>query len=108
MIHQVSNNADNTIKSTKVVTGGSVNLRTGPSTSYSKITTLSKGAEVGFISESNGWAKISYNGSIGYMSSQYLGDKTFSNLTSSNKTDKRHRLCKYFIRKKICMGSRRS
>jgi len=71
-----SNNADNTIKSTKVVTGGFVNFRKGPSTSYSKIDTLSKGAEVGFISESNGWSKISYNGSIGYMSSQYVSNKS--------------------------------
>jgi cell wall-associated NlpC family hydrolase len=100
-----SNNKDNTIKSTKVVTGGSVNLRTGPSTSYSKITTLSKGSEVGFISVSNGWAKINYNGSIGYMSSQYLGDKTSSNLLSSNKADKIIDLAKTLLEKKYVWGS---
>ena len=100
-----SNKADNTIKSTKVVTGGSVNLRTGPSTSYSKIATLSKGAKVGFISESNGWAKISYNGSIGYMSSQYLGDKTSSNLPSINKADKVIDYAKTLLGKKYVWGA---
>ena len=66
----ISNNTstDNTIKSTKVVNGNSVNFRTGPSTSNSSMGKLNKSTEVGFISESNGWSKISYNGKIGYMS----------------------------------------
>ncbi|WP_371025305.1 SH3 domain-containing protein [Paraclostridium ghonii] len=65
---------DNTVKENKVVTASSVNFRQGPGTNYSVITSLSKGTKVGVISESNGWAKISYNGTIGYVSSQYLGD----------------------------------
>ena len=64
---------DNTVKENKQVTGSSVNFRKGPGTNYSVITALSKGTKVGVISESNGWAKISYNGTIGYISSQYLG-----------------------------------
>ncbi|MGL5312817.1 MAG: SH3 domain-containing protein [Peptostreptococcaceae bacterium] len=77
-------NGDSTVKSTKVVTGNSVNFRTGPSTSNSSIGKLSKGSEVGFISESNGWSKISYNGKVGYMSSQYLADKTENPSTPDN------------------------
>ncbi|HSQ89449.1 SH3 domain-containing protein [Romboutsia sp.] len=84
---QPSDNTDNTIKSTKVVNGNSVNFRKGPSTSYSSMGKLNKGTEVEFISQSNGWSKISYNGNIGYMSSQYLSDKISSNLPSSEKAD---------------------
>lgn len=73
-------NTDNTVKSTKIVTGGSVNLRTGPGTSYSKIATLTRGTEVGYISESGGWSKISHNGKVGYMSSNYIGDKGSINI----------------------------
>ncbi|MGL5756307.1 MAG: SH3 domain-containing protein [Paraclostridium sp.] len=68
------NTEDNTVKSDKQVTGSSVNFRKGPGTSYSVITSLGKGTKVGFISENNGWAKISYNGTIGYMASSYLGN----------------------------------
>ncbi|GAA0698711.1 C40 family peptidase [Paraclostridium ghonii] len=80
---------DNTVKSNKVVTASSVNFRQGPGTNYSVITSLSKGTKVGVISESNGWAKISYNGTIGYVSSQYLGDASSGggedNTVKSNK-----------------------
>ncbi len=65
---------DNTVKGNKQVTGNSVNFRQGPGTSYSVIKTLNKGTQVGVISESNGWSKISCNGTVGYISSQYLGD----------------------------------
>ncbi|MGL4913170.1 MAG: SH3 domain-containing protein [Romboutsia sp.] len=91
-----TDNSDNTVKSTKVVTGNGVNFRKGPSTSYSSIGKLNKGAEVGYISESNGWAKIRYNGNIGHMSSKYLSNKgelpptggNNENLPSSDKADK--------------------
>ncbi|MGL5712616.1 MAG: SH3 domain-containing protein [Paraclostridium sp.] len=65
---------DNTVKSTKVVTGSSVNFRKGPGTGHGIITSLKKGTQVGYISESNGWAKVSYNGTVGYMSANYLGN----------------------------------
>ncbi|MCC0639120.1 MULTISPECIES: C40 family peptidase [unclassified Clostridioides] len=64
---------DVSVKSTKVVTAKGLNFRTGPSTGSSKISTLGYGTEVGYISESNGWSKISSNGRVGYVSSKYLG-----------------------------------
>ncbi|WP_394866428.1 C40 family peptidase, partial [Paraclostridium bifermentans] len=64
---------DNTVKENKQVTASSVNFRQGPGTNYSVIRSLSRGTQVGVISESNGWSKINYNGTIGYVSSQYLG-----------------------------------
>ncbi|GAA0105426.1 C40 family peptidase [Paraclostridium sordellii] len=65
-------NGDTSVKSEKLVTGNRVNFRKGPGTNYSIITSLNKGTKVGYISESNGWAKISYNGNIGYMATSYL------------------------------------
>ena len=67
-------NEDSTVKSEKQVTGNRVNFRKGPGTGYSVITSLNKGTKVGYISESNGWAKVNYNGTIGYMSANYIGD----------------------------------
>lgn len=67
-------NEDSTVKSGKQVTGNRVNFRKGPGTNYSVITSLNKGTKVGYISESNGWAKVNYNGTIGYMSANYIGD----------------------------------
>lgn len=82
-----TDNSDNTVKSTKVVNGNSVNFRKGPSTSYSSIGKLNKGYKVGYISESNGWSKISYNGQIGYMSSQYLSNSDGNVNPPSGNTD---------------------
>ncbi|MCR8746609.1 C40 family peptidase [Romboutsia lituseburensis] len=94
-VNPPSGNTDESVKSTKVVNGNSVNFRKGPSTSYSSIGKLNKGYEVGYISESSGWSKIKYNGQIGYISSQYLGNKddissggNNENLPSSEKADK--------------------
>ncbi|CEQ09393.1 cell wall hydrolase; phosphatase-associated protein [[Clostridium] sordellii] len=67
-------NEDSNVKSEKQVTGNRVNFRKGPGTNYSVITSLNKGTKVGYISESNGWAKVNYNGTIGYMSANYIGD----------------------------------
>ncbi|MCC0667403.1 MULTISPECIES: C40 family peptidase [unclassified Clostridioides] len=74
---------DASVKSTKVVTAKGLNFRTGPSTGSSKISTLGYGTEVGYISESNGWSKISSNGRVGYVSSKYLGTN-LSDSTSGN------------------------
>ncbi len=49
-----------------------LNFRSGPSTSYSIISTLSKGTKVEVISTTNNWSKIIYDGKIGYVSSEYL------------------------------------
>ena len=67
-------NSVGTVKETKVVNTDSLNVRSGPSTSYSKLGTLAKGTKVGVISESNGWSKILYNNKEAYVSSQYLDD----------------------------------
>ena len=83
----VSNSTSNseTTQTTKYVnTTAGLNVRTGPSTSYAKIGTLSYGQSVNVLSTSNGWSKINYSGSTGYVSSQYLQSTKPSSSSSSN------------------------
>ena len=60
---------------TKVVSVSSLNMRSGPSTSYNIIKVLTKDTQVEVISVEDGWAKIKYNSKTGYVSNQYLSDK---------------------------------
>ena len=80
-----STSTSETTQTTKYVnTTAGLNVRTGPSTSYAKIVTLSYGQSVNVLSTSNGWSKINYNGSTGYVSSQYLQSTKPSSSSSSN------------------------
>ncbi|MBQ4360406.1 MAG: SH3 domain-containing protein [Proteobacteria bacterium] len=54
-----------------VVSATTLNVRTGPSTDYSKIGALSSGARVTVLEEKNGWYKINYNGQEGWISASY-------------------------------------
>ena len=54
-------------------TGSSLRLRAEPSTSASVVTTLDKSVAVAILDDSvDGWDKIAYNGSTGYVSADYL------------------------------------
>ena len=79
--------------STSVVTtrnGGKVNVRSGPSSSYSSIGKLASGTQVNVLLKGNGWYMISGGGFEGFMSTQYLsgsgstiGSNTGSTTTST-------------------------
>ena len=58
--------------STTVYATSAVNVRSGPSTSYKVITSMSKGQIATKTGVSGNWAKISVNGKTGYVSSKYL------------------------------------
>lgn len=58
--------------SSNYVTSSELNVRESASTSAAKLGLLAKGETVSVYSISNGWAKIDYNGSTGYVASQYL------------------------------------
>ncbi|MBE6760990.1 MAG: hypothetical protein E7551_01750 [Ruminococcaceae bacterium] len=68
-----------TTKTVKL-TSGTLNVRSGAGTSYSRIGSLANGKVVIELSSSNGWSKILFNGTkTGYVSSKYLTDnKTVS------------------------------
>ena len=52
---------------------GSLNVRTGPGTGYSKLGSVNKGEVVIVLSNSDGWSKVLYQGTkTGYVSASYL------------------------------------
>lgn len=62
----------------KIVNASGLNLRKGPGISYTVITVLSKNTEVEVVSENNGWSNIKYGSQIGYVSTQYLVEKSIN------------------------------
>ena len=64
----------------RVVTGDYVNFRKGPSTDYASLGKLNKGYKVEYISETNSWSKVKYNGQTGYVYSKYVAQTS----TTSN------------------------
>ncbi len=68
---------------TKEVSTDSLNVRSGPNTSYSVLGKLKKGTKVSVISENNGWSKINYNGKEAYVSSRYLSSISQNNNDTS-------------------------
>lgn len=77
------------------VTGNSVNLRTGPSTSYSVAAVSAKGDKCYIIGLNNGWYKVIYNEKLCYIRSDYLEltEIPYENKESTN-TPKFYRLGK--------------
>ena len=68
------------------VTGSGVNMRSGPSTSYTVAAVSSKGDKCYIIGLNNGWYKVIYNGKICYIRSDYveLTEIPYENKASSN------------------------
>ena len=60
---------------TVTTNSGSLNVRSGAGTSYSRVASLSKGETVLFLSESGSWSRVLYHGTkTGYVSAQYLSN----------------------------------
>ncbi len=63
------------------VTASMLNVRSGPSSSYSAIGALYSGSNVEVLEISNGWGRINYNGRTGWISLSYAvhtGSKQYS------------------------------
>jgi len=56
----------------QVITTGTLNFRTGPDKTYSKVGTLPRNTTVSYSEVKNGWYLITYNGKTGYASGRYL------------------------------------
>lgn len=54
------------------VTGSSVNLRSGPAVTYPQISVIQKDAKCYIIGINNGWYKVIYGSSVGYIRSDFL------------------------------------
>ena len=71
------------------VTADALNVRSGPSTSYSITTKLYKGDKVEILETSNGWHKIkASNGKIGWVSGDYIKVSSGSTSQPSTSTTK--------------------
>ena len=64
--------------------GGSLNLRKGPGTQYGVVKTVKNGSYVMVIQEGNGWWKVSYNGTVGFMDSDFLQDGVVGKTSGSS------------------------
>ena len=74
------NNPTGQASTTGVVTADALNVRSGASTSNSIIGSLNENATVQIISTSNGWHKIEFNNTTGFVSAEYIN-------TSSGNSD---------------------
>ncbi len=54
------------------VAAGSLNVRSGYGTNYGIIGSLKRGQKVEIVESKNGWHKIKYNNTYGYVSGQYI------------------------------------
>lgn len=62
-----------------------LNVRSGPSTSYYILGKLRIGDKVKVIEQlSNGWSKIKFEGKVAYVSSQYLSKEVSTNPPTGN------------------------
>jgi len=69
------------------VSSGYLNVRNQPSLSGKIYTKLPKGYNVTVTSQGNGWARISYSGKIGYVSSKYIAPGSTVTKASTVSTD---------------------
>ncbi|MED3652199.1 SH3 domain-containing protein [Heyndrickxia sporothermodurans] len=76
--------ATGTIMYVNVDAGTNLNMRSSASTTGTIIAKLTRGTAVTFLSESNGWAKITANGKTGFVSAKFLT----TDLQNANKDSK--------------------
>lgn len=69
---------------TLTVTANILNLREAPNTSSKIISLLTKGSELKVISSSAGWYKITINGKTGWVSENYVSEKSSVNKKVNN------------------------
>lgn len=70
-----------------VTTTTRVNIRTGPSTSYSSLAVVAKGTSLPSLGATGGWTKVTYKGKTAYVSSTYVaGNSSPSSQTSQGTT----------------------
>ncbi|MCR5826017.1 MAG: SH3 domain-containing protein [Oscillospiraceae bacterium] len=55
-----------------IITGGTINVRTGAGTEYERLTQVSTGKKVTILAEENGWFQISFDGKTGYVLDDYV------------------------------------
>jgi len=81
-------NNSNTVQASKngIVTATALNVRSSGNTNSRIIGSLSKNAKVQIISTGNGWHKIKYNNTTGFVSAEYINTSS-TNTNSGNGTN---------------------
>ncbi|MFC4322751.1 SH3 domain-containing protein [Litchfieldia salsa] len=73
VVKATNNSKINTnIKAVDIKSGSNLNLREEPSIHSQILTKLKRGKAVNVYEESNGWAKVSVDGKVGYLSTDFL------------------------------------
>lgn len=75
------------IKYVNVNSGSNLNVRKTPSASAEILLKIKNNTKVEVSSESKGWSKITVNGKVGYVSSEYLDSESNSNNSSTNTSE---------------------
>ena len=57
------------------ITGGTINVRTGPGTEFERVTLVSTGKKINVLGEENGWLKVSFGDTTGYVLGDYVTDE---------------------------------
>lgn len=81
VLGRISEIDGDTYSYTGTITGTSVNLRSGPGTSYSSAGKLTAGNKVTVTERSGSWVKVEYGGLTGYVKSDYIVG-TFSDVST--------------------------
>lgn len=94
----------------KVTAKSGLNIRSGPSTSYSKYGAVVCGTELQVESIENGWAKVSYNGKTAYVSASYIeesgGGGSEASAAASSASDSGFKISAVFVRENWNGGGR--
>jgi Cell wall-associated hydrolases (invasion-associated proteins) len=69
------------------ISGSSVRMRSDASTSSSIVATLDKGTAVSILGQQDGWYRISYSGSTGYVSADFLTEDQDGAFTSCGRVN---------------------
>ncbi|MGG0178552.1 SH3 domain-containing protein [Gottfriedia acidiceleris] len=86
-VTESTNNNQTVSTGNYISTGNGVRIRSGAGTSYQILGSVNKNQRLDVTSLSNGWYKVKYKGTTGYISASYVGKETDSNKTDSNKVD---------------------
>jgi len=80
-----SRNGSDVPISSGIIYGGTINVRSGPGTGYDRVTRVSTGKKVNILGEENGWLRISFGDTKGYVLSDYVyeGDSLPASLSDS-------------------------
>ena len=72
-VFAISASAAELVYGAGTVSATSLNVRSGPGTDYDRVTVVSRGTILVILEKTTGeWYKVNYNGTVGYVSAEYL------------------------------------